>query len=215
MVANADEEERGQMPKVVDKARMRDEILEAAMGVFVEKGYHASSVSDVARAAGLAKGTLYIYFDSKEAMTTAIVDRHFATLEGQIAGGEPCETLDAFLDELYATMDIPAEEASFHRVFFEVFGPSFASDAFTCHVARFFDRLGAHYADRISYLQQRGEISDQLHAPSMARALASMMDGVVLHMGLFDINRRRYRRMLRETIMMFGAGLRPIPDKRV
>ncbi|WP_298938500.1 TetR/AcrR family transcriptional regulator [uncultured Ruegeria sp.] len=197
------------MPKVVDKAKMRGEILDAAMKVFVEKGYHASSVSDVARAASLAKGTLYIYFDGKDAMTKAIVDRHFAMLEDRITQGQTCETLDAFLDELNRTMDIPTEQASFLRVFFEVFGPSFASEDFSQHVARFFDRLGAHYANQISHLQERKQVAEHYEAASIGRALASMMDGVVLHMSLFDITRRRHRRLVREAISMLGAGLRP------
>lgn len=197
------------MPKIVDKAKMRDGILDAAMRVFADNGYHATSVSDVAEAAGLAKGTLYIYFDSKEAMTTAIVDRHFATFEDQIARGAMCNTLDAFLEDLQQTMDIPAEQVSFHRVFFEVFGPSFASDAFTAHVARFFDRLGAHYAKQIAYLQENGEVADHYHATSIGRMLTSMMDGVVLHRGLFGISQRRHRRMIKETTTMLSRGLRP------
>ncbi len=201
------------MPKVVDKARMRDDILDAAMQVFVEKGYYASSMSNVARAASLAKGTLYIYFDSKDAMTTAIVDRHFAMLEHEITQGETCETLDTFLENLYRTMDIPSDQAAFHRVFFEVFGPSFASDTFSQHAARFFDRLGTYYAGQITLLQQRGEVKEHYNAQSMGRALAGMMDGVVLHMSLFDIARRRHRRMVRETLAVLGAGLRSAPGQ--
>ncbi|WP_300010189.1 TetR/AcrR family transcriptional regulator [uncultured Roseobacter sp.] len=201
------------MPKIVDKAKMRNDILDAAMCAFAEKGYHATSVSDVAVAAGLAKGTLYIYFDSKEAMTTAIVDRHFATLEDQIACGVTCSTLDAFLEDLHRTMDIPAEQASFHRVFFEVFGPSFASEAFTAHVARFFEGLGAHYAKQIAHLQELGEIAGHYHAASIGRMLASMMDGAVLHRGLFDISQRRHRRMIQETLAMLRAGLRSSPNR--
>ncbi|MDW3181597.1 TetR/AcrR family transcriptional regulator [Roseobacter sp.] len=199
------------MPKIVDKAKMRDTILDAAMTVFAEHGIHASSVSDIALAAGLAKGTLYLYFDSKEAMTTAIVDRHFAALEAQIACGAPGETLNGFLEDLRRTMDIPTEQSSFHRVFFEVFGPSFASDAFTSHVAGFFDRLGAHYAERITRLQDLGEITPHHHAPSIGRVLASMMDGVVLHRGLFDIAEPRHQRMIREAVAVLGDGLRPLP----
>lgn len=199
------------MPKIVDKAKMRDGILDAAMRAFVDKGYHASSVNDVAQAAGLAKGTLYLYFDSKDAMTTAIIDRHFAALEDQIARGDPCQTLDDFLENLRLTMDIPAEQAAFHRVFFEVFGPSFASDAFTAHVAGFFDRLGAHYASQIAHLQEVGEVAEHYHTPSIGRVLASMMDGVVLHRGLFDIAQQRHRRMIKEAVMILSAGLRSVP----
>ncbi len=41
------------------------EILEAARKVFAEKGYNSASVEDIAHAAGLAKGTLYLYYPSK------------------------------------------------------------------------------------------------------------------------------------------------------
>ncbi len=179
------------------------------MRVFVDKGYHAASVSNVAAAAGLAKGTLYIYFESKDAMTTAIVDRHFAIIAEQITEGGLCKTLDAFLDELRNTMDVPAEQASFHRVFFEVFGPSFASDEFTNHVAQFFDRLGSHYAKQITHLQKNGEVAEHHNAPSLGRVLASMLDGVVLHRGLFSISARRHRRMLNDAVTLLGTGLQP------
>jgi AcrR family transcriptional regulator len=42
------------------------EIIDAAIGVFIEKGYAATRLDDVAKRAGIAKGTLYLYFDTKE-----------------------------------------------------------------------------------------------------------------------------------------------------
>lgn len=195
------------MPKIVDKEKMRNDILDAAMRVFVEKGYHATTVSNVAEAASLAKGTLYIYFKSKDAMTTAIVDRHLAGITEQIAAETLCQTLDAFLEDLQQTMDVPAEQAAFHRVFFEVFGPSFASDEFTDHVAQFFDKLGSYYAKQIAHLQRMGEIAEHHNAVSLGRVLASMLDGVVLHKGLFGISERRHRRMIKDAVTMFGKGL--------
>lgn len=196
------------MPKIVDREEMRTSILDAAMSVFVSKGYHRASISNVAMAAGLGKGTLYLYFDSKDALTTALVERHFAEISDLIIGAAPCETLEAFLDELTGTLDVPAEQASFHRVFFEVFGPSFASDAFSKTIARFFDRLGAHYARRIAHLQGIGEIAAHHDAPALGRAFAGMLDGVVLHQGLFNISARRQRRMIREAVTVLGQGLR-------
>jgi len=196
------------MPKIVDKEEMRNAILDAAMRVFTDKSYHATSVSNVAAAAGLAKGTLYIYFDSKDALTTAIVDRHLASISKQIMDAKPCETLDAFLEELRQTMDVTAEQASFYRVFFEVFGPSFGSDAFTENVARFFNRVGAHYAKQIKHLQAAGEVAEHHDAAAIGRVLASMLDGVVLHRGLFGIPARRHRRMVKEAVSVLGRGLK-------
>ena len=49
------------------------EILEAALGQFVEKGYAATKLEDVARRAGVTKGTMYLYFESKDALFKAVV----------------------------------------------------------------------------------------------------------------------------------------------
>jgi AcrR family transcriptional regulator len=46
-------------------ARVRGRILEAARRVFAEKGYHASSMNEVAKAAGLTKAAVYHYFEGK------------------------------------------------------------------------------------------------------------------------------------------------------
>ncbi|MDP1526770.1 MAG: TetR/AcrR family transcriptional regulator [Rhodocyclaceae bacterium] len=49
------------------------ELTAAALEVFVEKGYAATRLDDVAAQAGVSKGTLYLYFDSKEALFKAVV----------------------------------------------------------------------------------------------------------------------------------------------
>lgn len=51
------------------------EILDAALHVFVEKGFAAARLDDIAQRAGVTKGTLYLYFASKEEMFEAIVAR--------------------------------------------------------------------------------------------------------------------------------------------
>ena len=52
------------------------ELLEAALALFVEKGFAATRSEEVARAAGVSKGTLYLYFPSKEELLTAVI-QHF------------------------------------------------------------------------------------------------------------------------------------------
>ena len=49
------------------------ELAEAALGLFVEKGYAATRLDEVAARAGVSKGTLYLYFDSKEALFKAVI----------------------------------------------------------------------------------------------------------------------------------------------
>jgi AcrR family transcriptional regulator len=60
------------------------ELLDAALGLFVEKGYAATRAEEVAARAGVSKGTLYLYYPSKEDLLKAVV-RH--NVVNQIAEG--------------------------------------------------------------------------------------------------------------------------------
>jgi TetR/AcrR family fatty acid metabolism transcriptional regulator len=79
----------------------RDRILDAAIAVFAEKGFTLSRVSDVASRAGVADGTIYLYFKTKDDILLAVfeekmetlvqeMDRHLATVDG------PVERIRAF-----------------------------------------------------------------------------------------------------------------------
>lgn len=57
-----------------------DEMLDAALAVFVEKGFAAAKVEEVARRAGVSKGTIYLYFPSKQALVEGIVRRAVAPI---------------------------------------------------------------------------------------------------------------------------------------
>jgi AcrR family transcriptional regulator len=66
------------------------EILDAALDLFVERGYAATRLEDVAQRAGVSKGTVYLYFDSKEDLFKAVVRsgivRAIEDAELQLAG---------------------------------------------------------------------------------------------------------------------------------
>ncbi|KZS46735.1 transcriptional regulator [Paenibacillus glucanolyticus] len=56
----------------------KDRIQEAAMDLFIHQGYHATSISDVAKHAAISKGLLYNYFSGKEALLAAMVEDRVA-----------------------------------------------------------------------------------------------------------------------------------------
>lgn len=62
-----------QRPRVRRKEARPQELLAAALALFVEKGYAATRLEEVAARAGVSKGTLYLYFDSKEALFKAVI----------------------------------------------------------------------------------------------------------------------------------------------
>ncbi|MCO6184934.1 TetR/AcrR family transcriptional regulator [Rhizobium sp. L1K21] len=53
----------------------RDQILDGAKRVFMEKGFDGASINDITRAAGVSKGTIYVYFESKHDLFGALVER--------------------------------------------------------------------------------------------------------------------------------------------
>jgi AcrR family transcriptional regulator len=79
--------------------RTRARLMDSAEQVFIEKGYLAARVADIAQAAGLAHGSFYTYFDSKEDVFRQVADRVvqdvYGALEGGVAGGTPLERIQA------------------------------------------------------------------------------------------------------------------------
>jgi AcrR family transcriptional regulator len=68
----------------VDAASRRQAILDAALTVFAERGYEAARLDDMAARAGVAKGTLYLYFKDKEALFEALVRGAVSPMLGQV-----------------------------------------------------------------------------------------------------------------------------------
>lgn len=93
----------GDMPSPGQDKRSR--ILDAATEFFAQHPFHKVLLSDVARAAGVGKGTLYLYFENKDELYFAVLFRGFEdlveTLRPQLAApGDPEEQLRAVVCEL-------------------------------------------------------------------------------------------------------------------
>ena len=74
------------MPKLTEPARAarQERILQAAVTCFARRGYHATTMEEIAAAAGIAKGAAYVYFPSKEALFLALYDSWDCALAEQI-----------------------------------------------------------------------------------------------------------------------------------
>jgi AcrR family transcriptional regulator len=64
---------RPALPATEDDSAKRRQIIDGARNVFLAQGFDAASMNDIARAAGVSKGTLYVYFNNKEELFEAIV----------------------------------------------------------------------------------------------------------------------------------------------
>ena len=65
------------MPRVIDKRKKAEAIGHAALQTFREAGYHGTRMADIAKAAGVGKGTLYEYFDDKADVLRFVFDDFF------------------------------------------------------------------------------------------------------------------------------------------
>lgn len=80
------------------KAARPQELLDAALTLFVEKGLAATRTEDVAHLAGVSKGTLYLYYPSKDALFKAVVRNHLSSVIA--VGSELAEQFDGPASEL-------------------------------------------------------------------------------------------------------------------
>ncbi len=95
------------MTATAEKRRLdkRQQILDAAVEVFAGKGFHKSRVADVARAAEVADGTIYLYFKSKDDILISIFEQKM---------GDMIEQAEAVLADLSDPLDKLARLARFH-----------------------------------------------------------------------------------------------------
>jgi AcrR family transcriptional regulator len=94
------------MTERADAARNRRRILHAAERLFAERGVEAVSMDDVARAAGVGKGTLYRRFGDRSGLARALVsEREMQLQEGLIRGAPPLGPGASPADRLHAFGD--------------------------------------------------------------------------------------------------------------
>ena len=95
------------------KAERKEQILQAALKVFGKGGYHGTHVDHVIREAGVARGTFYLYFQSKHDVFAALVDRMLTIfLDARPPIPEP---------EIHAPADAEVVLTHSYRVLFETF----------------------------------------------------------------------------------------------
>jgi AcrR family transcriptional regulator len=137
-----------------DKERRREAILAAAKRVFAKKGFHATKMSDVARAARVSYGSIYWYFDSKEALFDAVLEaeerRLRAHIQGALApGGDNGDVVAHLREAVRTTFEFFERDRAATRLLFRESGSK---------------RVYEHFVDDIEEMvragQRRGVVID-------------------------------------------------------
>ncbi|MBK9081673.1 MAG: TetR/AcrR family transcriptional regulator [Rhizobiales bacterium] len=100
-----------------DESAKRRQILDGARAVFMARGFDGASMNDVAREAGVSKGTLYVYFASKEALFEALIRQDKQTQAERLCDFDPALPLEAALFRFgEAVMTAMARPASIAQI---------------------------------------------------------------------------------------------------
>ena len=195
------------MPKIVDKEKMREDILDAFLKTLLKYGFHNSSMTKIAQEAGIAKGTLYLYFDSKESLISTMTKQHFSKVKERLVATKYFDSLDELLNHIENSLLLGKEDTEFIPIFFEAFGASFSSPKFIDKYRDFFNEIGEFYAKNLQLLMESGSIDKSINPVALGRILVSMLDGIVLHKGFFSMGKEAYEEMVKESVGLFRRGL--------
>lgn len=105
-------------PKFRRRAEARpDEVLDAALDLFIEQGFAQTKVEQIARKAGLSKGAVYLYFPSKMAILEGLVARAIGPITGHVFSalsaykGDPRPIIGQFMRMMAKAMTDPKTRA--------------------------------------------------------------------------------------------------------
>jgi AcrR family transcriptional regulator len=170
----------------VGKAERRQQILLNARDVFAKHGYHAAKIDDIVAAAGVARGTFYLYFDDKRAIFEEIIDGAFARLGMSIIRVDtdhPSRTVaDQILENIRAIVRALLEDPATTKI---LLSDAVGLDpSFDRKLLSFYEETGKLLESSLADGQQRGIV-----APGDTRMFAIMTLGALKEL-LYQVTMR-------------------------
>lgn len=186
------------MPKIVNRDKKRSEIAQKAIEVLAKRGFQATTIQEIADAAGLGKGTIYHYFKTKEEILLVVSEQIFHEMERSFGAAllridEPMAKLATLIEEaLRVTDDI--------EYLFIVYTELWLMNVRDGHYGDFVNVMKSLHNDlkdlvakMIEEGKKQGYWNEDTDADALANYLISSFDGVVAHYMMdkksFDIKR--------------------------
>ena len=146
-----------------EKERRRDEILAAAKKVFARRGYASTTVADIAKAARVSYGSVYWYFDSKDALFHELMEAEERALRAAIAARlaelDPSADGEAFFRAaVTGTFQFFEADKALVRLLFR--DAHSLGGRFERHLAGIYERFISDIEANIVAAQARGDIID-------------------------------------------------------
>ncbi len=174
---------RKKLRELLEPVRIR-EIGDATLRVVSRKGLEATTMQEIADEAGLAKGTLYLYFDSREELVLHVAESAFEEL--QVAVSEALGRNATFSERLSAAILTHVEFFERRRDFFRLFlsvahpGPGVERSA---RRSRSCNPLYGAYLDRLASFIAQGQASGEIRPfppDRLALFVAEGLSGLIL-----------------------------------
>ena len=203
------------MARIVDRDEKRAALVQAALSVFAERGFHRSTMQAVADRAGVSKGSVYAYFASKEdlfhstveTLVGALVERTISVLES--SHGPIRQRVEAFVRSV---IDNIADWTEVYMSFLQVWAELGSEDdeRLRALMADFYKRS----ADRIAGVFDEAVVREEASPfPTRAAALAliATLDGVILQAVMV---RDEFRKAIATDLLAhWCAALVPLPSQ--
>jgi AcrR family transcriptional regulator len=195
----------------------RKAILDAAMALFDRQGYASTTVDDVAAAAGISKGSVYNYFESKQDLFTQLFNQAIlqdeADVDALLAGPMPAgRKLCMMLDYWYRGV---ARDLRIGRLTLE-FWAAAARDTRSGALAENLHAAYERWLGRISRIIQqgldRGEVDPAAVPADHATLFLGLLHGLMLHviLGIGSPVDERFLASMKQSVLG-GLGIRQMP----
>ncbi|MFI0010973.1 TetR/AcrR family transcriptional regulator [Streptomyces globisporus] len=169
------------MARKVDTVARRDMILRAAVRVFARQGFAATRVEDVAAEAGVAKGSVYLCFDSRDALLVAAFEEYAAQAQAVIqqARSGAGDGLERLASLVRSVVDTVAAEPELARILVDLWAARRQGEATGVDIRAVYREYRAVIAELLADAEAEG-ISRAGVGESHAAVVVGAIEGCVL-----------------------------------
>jgi len=174
-----------------DGLQRQSQIMEIALKLFSEKGYHATSIDDIIGQAGIVKGTFYLHFESKHNLLESIIDKYLKLMFESIklldiSMPKPISEVKEFYIQISRTMMQSEDLRLFVKVFLrDAFG---LDQKLLDKINIFFHQMVVIISNYIQKAQTDGRVMKQINPLVISYSIIGSVKEVLFHWAVLDEN---------------------------
>jgi len=173
------------MPRVSEEylEQRRREVLAGARACFVRQGFHATSMRDVHREAGLSAGTVYHYFPKKEDLVIAIAQENLSVVADTIESvmhEAPLPPLDQVIGTVFAALQEHDEKLDVARLALQVWGEAARSPELAGRVQTQLSSIRDAFTRLVRGYRREDRLAAGASAETVGAALMALLPGYFL-----------------------------------